>query len=95
MIKTTLVSFFIMASFQLAQADICMPDTEGFDEIGCTDLGGTVGVPFGNNGNPGGPSGVPLDGGVSLLLIMGASLGYKRLNRNHIKIKTEAENGLS
>jgi hypothetical protein len=53
------------------------------DEQACTDLGGTYGpgnsTPGDVGGGPGAPSGVPLDGGVSLLVFAGVGYGVKQL----------------
>jgi len=60
-------------------ADVCVTTDPDFDEQTCTQLGGTVGTPLGQGGSPGSPSGVPIDGGASILLAAGLGAAYKRL----------------
>ena len=64
-----------------AKADVCVPADPDFDATDCVALGGTVGTPIGSGGGPGGPTGpagVPIDGGLSVLLAIGGAAGARR-----------------
>jgi hypothetical protein len=87
--KITLLALAMLAITSVSKADICIEDTEGFDATACVELGGTVGTPFNNNGGPGGPSGVPLDGGASLLIVAGVGYGLKGLRNRKNKANAE------
>ena len=62
-------------------ADICISTDPDFDAADCVANGGTVGSPSGIGGGPGGgtaSSGVPIDGGLSVMLAVGGALGARR-----------------
>lgn len=66
---------------QTANADVCLPADVDFDAADCAAVGGTIGTPSGAGGGPGGPTGpvgVPIDGGLSIMLASGAALGIRR-----------------
>lgn len=58
-----------------------MPGDADFDELTCTDNGGTVGTPLNLGGGPSSPQGVPVDGGASLLIVAGAGYGLRNLRK--------------
>jgi hypothetical protein len=69
------------ALVQTAKADVCIPADADFDAGDCAAVGGSVGTPSGAGGGPGGPTGpvgVPIDGGLSIMLAGGAALGIRR-----------------
>ncbi len=59
-------------------ADICLPGDPDFDAGDCAANGGTVGVASGIGGGPSTASGVPIDGGLSIMLAVGGALGARR-----------------
>jgi len=83
-VKVTLLSIALLSISFASKADVCVTTDPDFDEATCTQLGGTVGTPLGQGGSPGSPSGVPLDGGASLLVLSGVGYGIKQL-RNRKK----------
>jgi hypothetical protein len=76
-----IIAFTASSSFAAGLCD--SNDPVNGDEQACTDLGGTYGpgnsTPGDVGGGPGAPSGVPLDGGVSLLVFAGVGYGVKQL----------------
>lgn len=64
-----------------------MPDDPDFDELTCTENGGSVGTPLNLGGGPRSPQGVPIDGGASMLLLAGAGYGLKRMRNRQINNK--------
>ena len=81
-LKVTILALAMIGMASVSRADVCISTDPDFDEITCLDLGGTVGIPIGNSGNPGGPSGVPIDGGASFLLAAGIGAAVKRFRNN-------------
>jgi hypothetical protein len=82
--KILLFAFAIsmMASVS-SYADICVPSDPDFDAADCAANGGTPGTPIGIGGGPGGgggaaSNGVPIDGGLSVMLAVGGALGARR-----------------
>ena len=55
-------------------ADICVAADPDFDAGDCVANGGTVGIPIGIGGGPGGAGGAPIDGGLSVILGLGGLL---------------------
>lgn len=84
--KKYFVSFILVAGFALtapfaiqqSKADICVPSDPDFDAGDCAANGGTVGNPIGIGGGPGGSGGVPIDGGLSIMLAVGGALGARK-----------------
>lgn len=74
----------LVLAMSSARADVCVPSDPDFDPADCAAAGGTVGTPVGTGGGPGspggpGPAGVPIDGGLSLLLAAGGAMGARRV----------------
>ncbi len=66
-----------------SRADVCVPGDPDFDAADCVANGGTVGVAGSGpgGGGPGGgtaSNGVPIDGGLSVMLAIGGALGARR-----------------
>jgi hypothetical protein len=62
-------------------ADICIPTDADYDEADCIAQGFTPGTASGIGAGPGGgtaSSGVPIDGGLSIMLAVGGALGARR-----------------
>jgi hypothetical protein len=87
--KKFFLSFILVAGFavtapiavQQAKADICVPSDPDFDAADCAANGGVVGTPIGIGGGPGGAGGVPIDGGLSIMLAVGGALGARKALR--------------
>jgi hypothetical protein len=86
--KKLLFSFILVAGFvftapfvQNANADICVPSDPDYDLADCTANGGVSGTPIGIGGGPGGSGGVPIDGGLSIMLAVGGALGARKALR--------------
>ena len=80
--KLILFAFaFCFWAVSSSRADICVPSDPDYDEADCIANGGTPGTPFGTGGGPGGgtaSNGVPIDGGLSVMLAIGGALGARR-----------------
>lgn len=81
--KLILFAFaFCFWAVSSSRADICVPGDPDFDPADCAANGGTVGTPLGTGGGPGGgtasSNGVPIDGGLSVMLAIGGALGARR-----------------
>jgi hypothetical protein len=91
--KLTLLSLALLSISTFSRAaGICdSSDPVNGDEQACIDLGGTYGpgnsTPGDASGGPGTPSGVPLDGGVSLLVFAGVGYGVKQLRARKAAFK--------
>lgn len=69
-----------------SMADICIPTDPDFDPIDCALNSGTIGTAVGITGAPGAPatpaaSGVPVDGGASILALAGMAYARKRMQK--------------
>lgn len=84
-IKVAAIALFLVATSTVAFADPCVPGDADFDAEDCAGLGGNVGTPVGQSGNPGGASGVPIDGGASLLIASGVAFGIRKMRKNNAK----------
>ncbi len=81
--KLILFAFaFCFWAVSSSRADICVPGDPDFDAADCAANGGTPGTPIGIGGGPGGggpaSNGVPIDGGLSVMLAVGGALGARR-----------------
>lgn len=80
--KFILFAFTFSMMALSSHADICVPGDPDFDAADCAANGGTPGTPIGIGGGPGGggpaSNGVPIDGGLSVMLAIGGALGARR-----------------
>ena len=81
--KKFILSVFALSMMALSSnADICIPGDLDFDAADCAANGGSVGTPSGIGGGPGGggptSNGVPIDGGLSVMLVVGGALSARR-----------------
>jgi len=81
--KLILFAFvFCFWAVSSSRADVCIPGDPDFDAADCVAQGGTVGNPSGIGGGPGGggpaSNGVPIDGGLSVMLAVGGALGARK-----------------
>jgi hypothetical protein len=80
--KFILFAFTFSMMALTSYADICVPGDPDFDAADCAANGGTPGTPIGIGGGPGGggpaSNGVPIDGGLSVMLAVGGALGARR-----------------
>jgi hypothetical protein len=90
LLKLSVLTLALLGTATMSKADVCVTTDPDFDEQTCTQLGGTVGTPLGQGGSPGSPSGVPLDGGASILLVAGVGYSIKQLRKRNNKNTTVA-----
>jgi hypothetical protein len=83
-IKAALLMALAFSLPLASQADVCVPTDPDFDQVLCDLNGGGGGGP-GGGGAP--PSGVPVDGGASLLLAAGVGYAMRRFRKQD---KTQA-----
>ena len=83
--KLILFAFaFCFWAVSSSRADICVPADPDFDAADCLANGGTVGNAGSSGTTGGGPgggttsNGVPIDGGLSVMLAIGGALGARR-----------------